>query len=62
MGCVNPTSSIGCANMTFVDFYVCFVCYYKQKILEQKKLQKKLYPNKTGKSIVLQKFTHPGAY
>ena len=45
-----------------IDLYGCFVCYYKEKILEQKKLQNKLYPKKTGKSIVLQKFTHPGPY
>jgi hypothetical protein len=40
----------GCENMTFLGFYVCFVCYYKQKIFEQKKNCKTNYTLKTLES------------
>ena len=52
MECIIPTSSISRLRKYDIDLYGCFVCYYKEKILEQKKLQNKLYPKKTGKSIV----------
>ena len=54
----------GCANIKFLGFYVCMFCLLSQteNFRTKKKLQNKLYPKNSGKSIVLKKFTHPGPY